>query len=145
MLVVNADRECRFCSGNGQRMGTVCACVKRQVFRECLRAYHRASSAPQQVVRGTTLQVELTGCDYRADFQIIAKHVLSPRDYQLLLMYHLMGMGWRFCAGRLGCVNKFQIFSLIGFLEAKLGAAFAEASPIALYPVTEYFEIERSA
>jgi len=50
----------------------------------------------------------------------------------------LLGADWRLCTRRLG-MDRGNFFHMVYRIEQKLGRAFRELKPYALYPLDEYF------
>jgi hypothetical protein len=76
--------------------------------------------------------------EYMADFCLIARRVLNDEEHTLFRYHFLLGADWRLCC-RVLKVERGDFFHLIYRVQRKLGRAFAEVEPYALYPLREYF------
>lgn len=145
--------KCSACSGIGLVVKTIktnsnakeihpCACVQRRIFRICLNRYLRIQNdIDNEKVRMTSRSAgtwEYKTIEYSADFVCIAKQVLTRRQYQLFRLHYLLGAEWPACCRQLQ-TDKGTFFHAAYRIEAKLGRAFRETSPHALFPLDEYF------
>ena len=73
-----------------------------------------------------------------ADFTLIARRVLDEEEHRLFRIYHLLGADWRLCRRQMN-VERGAFFHTLSRIERKVGQAFAETEPYALYPLDEYF------
>ena len=76
-----------------------------------------------------------------ADFCLISRRVLDDYEHRIFRYHFLLGADWRLCA-RMLKMDRGNFFHLVYRIQQKLGCAFAETSPYALFPVTEYFDVE---
>jgi hypothetical protein len=76
--------------------------------------------------------------EYLADFINIARRSLTEQEFRLFRMHFLLGGDWRFCTARLG-LNRGEFFHAVYRVEQKLGRAYRETEPYALYPFHDYF------
>ena len=142
--------HCGYCSGLGQRQGQlgslVCACVYRAVFRACLERYRDYCSREKYMSRVTLDTFSgLHGQrawgrkqeEYCADFELIARRVLTEFE-QRLFRLHFLGCGdWKLATRRLK-MDRGNFFHAVYRVEQKLGRAYSETKPYALYPADEY-------
>lgn len=82
--------------------------------------------------------------EYCADFWLIAKRALTPAQWKLFRLHKLLGADWRLCTRQLH-MSRGNFFHEVYRIEQKLGRAFAECEPFALFPVGEYFGMARAA
>lgn len=80
----------------------------------------------------------MKAAEYASDFCLIAKRVLTAAQYKLFNLRHLMGADWRVCAHRLN-LSKDPLHHEIYSIEQRLGRAYCECQPHALFPVDDYF------
>jgi hypothetical protein len=73
-----------------------------------------------------------------ADFCLISRRTLDEVEYRLFRYYFLLGADWRLCSRQLK-LDRGTLFHSVYRIEKKLGRAFAETEPYALYPLDEYF------
>jgi len=73
-----------------------------------------------------------------ADFCLVSRRALDQEDHRLFRFYFLLGADWQLCARRLN-MDRGNFFHAIYRIERKLGRAFCELEPYALYPLDEYF------
>ena len=73
-----------------------------------------------------------------ADFLLISRRTLSDFEYKLFRYHFLLGADWRLCAKRLN-LDRGTFFHHVYRIEQRLGRAYAETRPYALYPLDEYF------
>jgi hypothetical protein len=76
--------------------------------------------------------------EFMADFCLVSQRVLDPAEYKLFRFHFMLGADWKLCCRRLA-MDRGNFFHSVYRIEQKLGKAFAELSPYALYPVDEYF------
>jgi len=152
-----AQTSCCYCEGVGLRLvyknHTVpCGCVFRSIFRICLNRFRECA-----VTEGISGTVSWEFCgnkgggrrtysrkreEYLADFCLLSKRALEPVEYQLFRYYFLLGADWKMCSRRLN-MDRGALFHAIYRIERKLGRAFAETQPYGLFPVDEYFGVNR--
>jgi hypothetical protein len=80
--------------------------------------------------------------EYIADFELISRRTLDPFHYRIFRWYFLLGADWKLCSRRLG-MDRGLLFHAIYRIEEKLGKAFYETEPYALYPPNDYFVARR--
>ena len=147
-----AKTSCVYCKGEGMRAirktrETPCNCILRGVFRSC---YNRFKEC---VARGAYASgISLEFCrgregrrtysrkqeEFMADFCLVSKRFLDEEEYRVFRFHFLLGADWKMCCRRLG-IDRGTFFHFVYRIEQKLGRAFAELEPYALYPVREYF------
>jgi hypothetical protein len=76
--------------------------------------------------------------EFMADFCLIARRTLNEFESRVLRYYFLLGADWKLCSRRLG-VDRGTFFHSVYRIEEKLGRAFAETEPYALFPLSDYF------
>jgi hypothetical protein len=123
-----------------------CACVFRSVFRVCLRRFrecvlfekYTSTVSWDYFPSGGRRVVGRKKEEYMADFCLIAKRLLTPDELRIMRYYHLLGADWKLCIHRLG-MDRGSFFHIVYRIEEKLGRAYAETEPYALFPPAEYF------
>lgn len=143
--------RCNSCCGLGQRRARqgalVCGCVYRAVFRVCLGRYEEYSTREKYMSRVTLEMVPGSRGrgsswgrkheEYCADFELIARRVLSEFELRLFRMHFLEHRDWRYCTPRLK-MDRGNFFHSVYRVEQKLGRAYSETKPYPLYPTNEY-------
>jgi hypothetical protein len=76
--------------------------------------------------------------EFVADFCLIANRTLNEMENRVLRFYFLLGADWKMCARRLQ-IDRGNFFHMVYRVEEKLGRAFAETEPYALFPLDDYF------
>jgi hypothetical protein len=76
--------------------------------------------------------------EYCADFCLIAARVLNEHQHRVFKFHFLLGADWKLCCKRLG-IERGEFFHDVYRIQQKLGRAYAECEPHALWPVGEYF------
>jgi len=76
--------------------------------------------------------------EYVADFYLVSKRVLDQFEYKIFRFHFLLGADWRLCCRRLE-MDKGLFFHSVYRIQQKLGRAFRELQPYALFPLDEYF------
>src|SRR5437899_3631518 len=143
-----SSSSCSYCQGIGLRLvyknhETPCACVFRGIFRACLNRFREC--AESDGISGTVSWEFCSGpsgCrtysrkreEYSADFCLIARRTLDEAEHRIFRFYFLLGADWRLCARQLK-MDRGTLFHTIYRIEKKLGRAFAETRPYALYPL----------
>ncbi len=147
-----AKQSCMACEGLGLRpllrgKEAPCNCVFRAVFRACYSRFRECVAHG-----GHTGTVSLEFCrgkdgrrayarkreEYIADFCLVSRRVLSEADHRVFRFHFLLRADWRLCCRQLN-MDRGLFFHAVYRIEQKLGRAFAELEPYALYPVDEYF------
>lgn len=154
-IIALAKERCVTCGGYGQwktqSLGhtRICQCVYLAIFRACHSKfrfiienqrhispvhYERVQGAQYRAMYGRKNE------EFVADFLLIAKRTLNAEEHRLFKWRFLLGADWSLCARRLGINrNRQPFFHLIYAIEAKLGRAYRETRPYALFPLDEYF------
>jgi hypothetical protein len=151
---------CNRCFGSGSYPAglagrlTVCNCVLRAVFRACYGKW-RDIGGDQFVGRLGSSAASHRGRrqagrhgwfwarpreEFRADFELIARRTLDARHYAIFRLHFLEGLDWRACCNRLR-MDRGNFFHSVYRIEERLGKAYREAVPYALFPVYEYFSV----
>jgi hypothetical protein len=73
-----------------------------------------------------------------ADFCLVSRRTLEDFEYQLFRVHYLLGADWRLCCRQLK-MERGVLFHHLYSIENRLGRVFAELTPYALYPLSEYF------
>lgn len=147
-----AKASCSHCHGTGIRTSlhraieSPCNCVFRAVFRACYSRFRECAvpsmtnSVSMEFNRGPAVARSFSRKreEYMADFCLIARRVLNDEEHTLFRYHFLLGADWRLCC-RVLKVERGDFFHLIYRVQRKLGRAFAEVEPYALYPLREYF------
>lgn len=76
--------------------------------------------------------------EYVADFCLVSRRVLNDYEYKIFRMHFLLGADWKFCCRQLQ-MERGPFFHEVYRIEQKLGRAFRELKPYALFPLSEYF------
>jgi hypothetical protein len=147
-----AKASCNFCHGYGMRpvlRGTEapCNCVFRAVFRACYRRFRECVALGAHInavtwercggptgYRAYSRKKE----EYMADFCLVSRRTLDDFEHQIFRFHYLLGADWRLCCRQLK-IDRGTFFHHVYDIENRLGRVFAELTPYALYPVSEYF------
>lgn len=156
-LYLLAFGDCNQCGGTGVRrekrgQPLPCGCALRGVFRTCYMRFRdcvaRGKCRTQvsfernprgQSGRGAWGRKEE---EYIADFELISRRALDPFHYRIFRYHFLLGADWKLCCRRMG-VDRGTFFHALYRIEEKLGRAFYETEPYALYPPSDYFVARR--
>jgi hypothetical protein len=124
-----------------------CKCVFRAVFRACFNRYREcvelgkySSSVSLEFTQGKDggrtygRKIE----EYMADLCLVAKRTLTEDEYQTFRFFFLLGADWKLCSRRQN-LNRGNFFHQVYRVEEKLGQAFVETRPYALFPLADYF------
>lgn len=76
--------------------------------------------------------------EYTADFCIVSRRMLDEIEYRIFRYHYLLGADWKLCCRQLK-MDRGAFFHHVYRIEHQLGRVFAELTPYALYPVSEYF------
>jgi hypothetical protein len=76
--------------------------------------------------------------EYIADFCLVSKRFLDDFEYKLFRFHFLLGADWKLCCRQLK-MEKGVFFHAVYRIQQKLGRAFQELAPYALFPLDEYF------
>lgn len=147
-----AGARCSKCRGlglyvNARGENNPCACVLRAIFHACHREFRtradsrkgpgvvrleRASGPSGRNIYGHKSE------EFIADFYLISKRTLNESEWRIFRFRYLLGAETNLCARplRMSVSNICQHCSRI---EAKLGRAFRDTSPYALFPIDGYF------
>lgn len=156
-LYLLAFGDCNQCGGTGVRREKrgeplACGCALRGVFRTCYMRFRdcvaRSKCSTQvsfdrnprgQSGRGAWGRKDE---EYIADFELISRRSLDPFHYRIFRLHFLLGADWKLCCRRLA-MDRGTFFHSIYRIEEKLGTAFYETEPYALYPPNDYFVARR--
>ena len=144
--------SCLKCHGLGVRIvhqtrDAPCNCVYRAVFRAC---YNRFREYVAEGVGASVVSLDFCrGRDgrrsysrkreeYMADFCLVSRRFLDESEYKVFRFHFLLGANWRLCCRQMK-VDRGTFFHSVYRIEQRLGRAFAQLEPYALYPVSEYF------
>ena len=146
-----AKNSCSYCHGHGMRVQykvkqSPCGCVFRSVFRACLRRFRECAISANYASTVTWDYYAAGGRrvmsrkkeEFMADFCLIANRTLNEMENRVLRFYFLLGADWKMCARRLQ-IDRGNFFHMVYRVEEKLGRAFAETEPYALFPLDDYF------
>lgn len=147
-----AMQRCARCHGlglrNSLRRGTVpCNCVLRAIFRACYARFrycvekekHISQASPERIAgKESRLCWGRKDEEFIADFCLVSRRTLSELEYKVFKYHFLLGADWKLCTRRLG-MDRGNFFHMVYRIEEKLGRAFRELEPYALYPLDEYF------
>ena len=159
-VIALAKEGCTRCGGSGFHTWNstwVCDCVRRGVFRACYERFkHCAKSystggVRYELVSGAVNSPRAFGrknSEYIIDFELIAKRTLTEQEYKLFRYHFLLGAEWKLCCRRLN-MERGSFYHAVYRIQQKLGRAFRETQPYALFPLDEYFggsvRVERTA
>jgi len=73
-----------------------------------------------------------------ADFCLVSRRTLEDFEHRIFRVHYLLGADWRLCCRQLK-MDRGKFFHHVYDIESRLGRVFAELTPYALYPVSEYF------
>lgn len=73
-----------------------------------------------------------------ADFCLVSRRVLNDNEHRVFRYHFLLGADWNLCCRQLK-MDRGNFFHTVYRIEQRLGRAFAELRPYALYPLDEYF------
>jgi hypothetical protein len=146
-----AKNSCKFCQGHGMRVQykikqSPCSCVFRSVFRVCLRRFRECALSESYAstvswdyyAAGGRRVVSRKKEEFMADFCLIAKRTLTDLESRVFRYYFLLGADWKLCVRQMK-IDRGLFFHTVYRVEEKLGRAFVETEPYALYPLDEYF------
>jgi hypothetical protein len=147
-----ANHDCTHCHGSGLRLGrrkmlAPCNCVLRAIFRICFDRFLRCATQERHLSR-VSLEPHLgrqrpgtwgrKDEEYLADFCLVSRRTLDEQEYKLFRYHFLLGADWRLCTRKLG-MDRGNFFHAVYRIEQKLGRAFRELQPYALFPLDEYY------
>ncbi len=151
VAIGTSKESCVYCLGTGVRRlrydrEAACNCSYRKVFRACLNRYNECGLLTQvSTISWDTQQGPKGRCiysrkaeEFRADFCIIARRYLSEIDLKIFTYHFLLGADWKLCRRELH-IDRGTFFHAIYAIEQRLGRAFCQVTPYALYPLDEYF------
>jgi hypothetical protein len=145
--------KCSVCHGIGvipSRSGTEapCNCVLRNIFRacwirfrECVALEYHPSAVSLDFVNGLAARRSYSRKreDFAADFCLVSRRTLEEGiEYDIFRFHYLLGANWKMCCKRLN-MDRGTFFHHVYRIEQKLGRAFAEVEPYALFPLDDYF------
>jgi hypothetical protein len=147
-----AMQKCARCHGLGLRTGPKigigpCNCVLRAIFRACYARFRYCVQKEKHISRATLEFIpgrDSRVCwgrkdeEYIADFCLVSRRTLNELEHKVFTYHFLLGADWRLCTRRLG-MDRGNFFHMVYRIEQKLGRAFRELKPYALYPLDEYF------
>ena len=145
--------SCTQCHGSGLRLSRKCVvqpcnCVLRSIFRICFDRFVRCMtqerhlshvSIEPQCGRSRPGTWGRKDEEYIADFCLVSRRALGQDEHQLFRYHFLLGADWRLCSRKLG-LDRGNFFHSVYRIEQKLGRAFRELEPYALFPLDEYFQ-----
>lgn len=150
-----ARQQCSHCFGLGLIAGRdehsrPCRCVFRQIFRIVYHKYRNCCARDKYVARVQmersarrtgTLNFSFRHEEFVADFELLSRRMLGGPDtlaYRLFRLHFLRGADWKLCTRKLR-LNRGEFFHEVYRIEEKLGRAYRETAPFALFPLDEYF------
>ena len=147
-----AQQSCTLCHGIGLRQGrseasTPCPCVFRAIFRTCYAKFKECSDKGGRISQ-ISLEANsgqqrkcmfgLKDEEYKADFCLVSRRVLSPGDHRIFRFHFLLGADWKLCCRRLG-MDRGSFYHAVYRIQERLGRYYREVRPYPLFPVDEYF------
>lgn len=149
-----AKQSCTICFGIGLRPDREgedlpCNCVFRAIFRACFARFQKCS---RDEGRLPAVHLERTpgkqgknsysfkNQEYVADFVLLSRRVLGADSlaHKIFKYHFLLGADWKLCCRKLG-MSRGNFFHEVYRIEQRLGRAYREVQPYALYPLDEYF------
>ena len=147
-----AKISCSYCHGYGLRFARrgkeePCPCVFRAIFRTC---YNRFRECVEKGPRTSAVTLEFCRGkeghrtysrkreEFMADFCLVSRRLLDADEHQLFRVHFLLGADWKLCCRQLH-IDRGTFFHTVYLIQQKLGRAFAELEPYALFPLDEYF------
>lgn len=152
-LYMLAGSSCSKCAGTGvkrEKQGEPlpCGCALRGVFRACharfrecvVREKYRSQVSFERAQGGRSNRMTWSRKqeEYIADFELVSRRFLDPLHYRLFRYHFLLGADWKLCCRRTG-MSRGNFFHAVYRIEERLGRAFYELEPYALYPPRDYF------
>ena len=147
-----AKHNCTLCHGSGLRLGrkgvlSPCNCVLRGVFRVCFNRFVKCVSQERHLSR-VSLEPHVgknrpstwgrKDEEYIADFTLVTRRTLTEEEHKLFRFHFILGADWKLCSRKLE-IDRGTFFHSVYRVEQKLGKAFRELQPYALYPLDDYF------
>src|SRR5579883_455597 len=129
------------------RQEVPCPCVFRAIFRACYNRFRECvekgphtSAVTMEFCRGAEGHRTYSRKreEYMADFCLVSQRLLDPADYRLFRIHFLLGADWKLCCRHFH-VDRGTFFHAVYRIQQRLGRAFAELEPYALFPLDEYF------
>ena len=148
---------CVQCGGWGLRVNgrhdtaQPCDCVLRAIFRSCYACFCECQTQEKYMTQAVLDFVEgidrLTAYsrkheEFAADFCLISSRSLNAGEHAIFRQHFLLAADWRVCCRKLK-LDRGRFFHAVYTIERKLGRAFREQEPYALFPTDEYFAGER--
>lgn len=147
-----AKVSCTFCHGKGMRPSRYgaevpCACASRAAFRACWNRFRECAAARgagrnsmEGLGSGTRARRSYgrKNEEFMADFCLVSRRVLDDLQYAIFQWHYVLGWDWRACCEGLR-ISRGEFFHELYRIEGRLGRAFAEVRPYALYPLADYF------
>jgi len=126
-----------------------CSCVLRHIFRECFNRYLycrdvRVECCVERIRSGGGYVAGFKTVEYMADFQNVGLRTLAESSVEtsVFRFHFLFGADWKLCCRKLG-MDRGEFFHAVYRVEDRLGWAFCNLKPYALWPVREYFTGQR--
>jgi hypothetical protein len=136
-----ASGRCARCHSFGMlARDTVCGCVYQRVVRAVMNKYNYAAiqlQAPHPLplhgIKGPRgIRHGFNYADFRADVYLTARRMLTdPVDWAVFRAHYLED-------GTTPCISKATFAARVRRINSKLGRAFTESQPYAIYPCDEY-------
>jgi hypothetical protein len=73
-----------------------------------------------------------------ADFCLVSRRLLTEPEHKIFRAHFLLGADWKLCCRQFR-IDRGTFFHEVYRIEQRLGQAFAELEPYALFPLDEYF------
>jgi hypothetical protein len=142
--------NCAYCVGLGLRKSrqehVVCNCVLRAVFNAVYRAFRERAELRWGTTRAPHGGWSFTNEEFLADVVLLSRRTLGADSlsWRLFRYHYLLGADWKLCCGKLG-MTRGAFFHEVYRIQQRLGRAYHDTEPHALYPVDEYFTPASSA
>jgi len=121
--------------------------VLRTIFRACYNRF-RHCTTKEKYLSKVTLEIHSgpnrRGTwgrkeeEYMADFLNVSRRALTDEEYRLFKFRFLLGADWKLATRKLK-LDRGTFFHAVYRIQEKLGHAFSELEPYALFPLDEYF------
>lgn len=77
--------------------------------------------------------------EYIADFYLTCKRTLTESEWAIFNQHYLLGADWNLLKRHFTALSREAFITMTQTMEDRLGRAFRETTPFALYPLDEYF------
>jgi len=149
-VIALAHFKCPMCHGAGLSADGPCDCVARAIFKAC---FSRFRACVMKDKHASAVKLERLGMgagrashmsfgrkteEYIADFYLLCQRTLTAEEWDVFRFHYLLGAAASMVARRFN-MTRAAFETMAQAIESKLGRAFRETEPFALYPLDEYF------